>query len=162
MPVKIRGSFGSLIRPNNFADELSNHFATKYQEAVSAGDITGGYSATDLKTDLSATSNLPIHSIQTFVTFKGNGTVSILKSSNISSLTDNGTGNYTIAFTTALPDINYCVASCGQSSYSGNWGLDIWQKSGSIRSTTQFQVHCRDDGASTRDAVSLSLMFITN
>lgn len=42
MPVKIRGSFGSLIRPTNFGQELDNHFLTKYQEAVDAGDISSG------------------------------------------------------------------------------------------------------------------------
>lgn len=42
MPVKIRGSFGSLIRPNNFGEELDNHFLTKYQEAVDAGSISSG------------------------------------------------------------------------------------------------------------------------
>jgi hypothetical protein len=30
-------------------------------------------------------------------------------SGNISSITDNGTGDYTINFITAMPDINYCV-----------------------------------------------------
>ena len=42
MPVKIRGSFGSLIRPTNFGEELDNHFLTKYQEAVNAGNISSG------------------------------------------------------------------------------------------------------------------------
>ena len=42
MPVKIRGSFGSLLRPDNFGAELDNHFLTKYQEAVDAGNISSG------------------------------------------------------------------------------------------------------------------------
>lgn len=42
MPVKIRGSFGSLIRPTNFGEELDKHFLTKYQEAVDAGNISSG------------------------------------------------------------------------------------------------------------------------
>jgi hypothetical protein len=28
---------------------------------------------------------------------------------NVSSVTRNGTGNYTVAFTTSMPDTNYCV-----------------------------------------------------
>ena len=156
MPVKIRGSFGYLIRPSNFASQ--------YQEAVSAGDITEpeSYSTTDLKTDLNATTNLPMHPVQTHITFKGNGTAAVLKSSNISSLADLGVGNYRINFATALPHNDYCCTMGGHSSYSGNWGLDVWQKSGSTRSTTQFQVHCRDDGASTRDTIRCCLMFITD
>jgi hypothetical protein len=33
--------------------------------------------------------------------------VAIRASGNVSSITDNGTGNYTVNFTTAMPDANY-------------------------------------------------------
>ena len=39
--------------------------------------------------------------------FNGTGTVAIRGSGNVSSITDNGTGDYTINFTTAMPDANY-------------------------------------------------------
>lgn len=42
-----------------------------------------------------------------WVNFNGGGTVAIRSSFNVSSITDNGTGNYTVNFTTALPDVNY-------------------------------------------------------
>ena len=45
-----------------------------------------------------------------WVNFNGTGTVAIRASGNVSSITDNGTGNYTVNFTTALPDANYSVA----------------------------------------------------
>jgi hypothetical protein len=41
------------------------------------------------------------------VNFNGTGTVAIRASGNVSSITDNGTGNYTVNFTTAMPDVNY-------------------------------------------------------
>ena len=44
-----------------------------------------------------------------WVNFNGTGTVAIRSSFNVSSITDNGTGDYTINFTTALPDANYAV-----------------------------------------------------
>ena len=47
-----------------------------------------------------------------WVNFNGTGTVAILGSFNVSSITDNGTGNYTINFTTAMEDVNYSVV-CG-------------------------------------------------
>jgi hypothetical protein len=47
-----------------------------------------------------------------WVNFNGTGTVAIRASFNVSSITDRGTGLYTLNFTTALPDANYCgVAS---------------------------------------------------
>lgn len=44
-----------------------------------------------------------------WVNFNGTGTVAIRASGNVSSITDNGTGDYTVNFTTAMPDTNYCV-----------------------------------------------------
>lgn len=48
-----------------------------------------------------------------WVNFDGTGTVAIRQSFNVSSITDNGTGNYTVNLTTAMPDTSYCVQSCG-------------------------------------------------
>ena len=44
-----------------------------------------------------------------WVNFNGTGTVAIRGSGNVSSITDNGVGDYTINFTTAMPDANYSV-----------------------------------------------------
>ena len=46
-----------------------------------------------------------------WVNFDGTGTVSIRGSGNVSSITDNGTGNYTVNFASSMPDSNYSV--CG-------------------------------------------------
>ena len=43
-----------------------------------------------------------------WVNFNGTGTPAIRASGNVSSITDNGTGDYTVNFTTAMPDVNYC------------------------------------------------------
>ena len=51
-----------------------------------------------------------------WVNFNGTGTVAIRASGNVSSITDNGTGNYTVNFTTALADTNYAtVGTCALS-----------------------------------------------
>jgi hypothetical protein len=42
-----------------------------------------------------------------WVNFNGQGTVAIRDSFNVSSITDNGTGEYTVNFTTAMPNANY-------------------------------------------------------
>jgi hypothetical protein len=44
-----------------------------------------------------------------WVNFNGTGTVAIRASGNVSSITDNATGSYTINFTNAMPDANYSV-----------------------------------------------------
>jgi hypothetical protein len=44
-----------------------------------------------------------------WVNFDGTGTVAIRGAGNVSSITDNGTGSYTINLATAMPDTNYGV-----------------------------------------------------
>jgi len=45
--------------------------------------------------------------VRAWVNFNGTGTVAIRGSGNVTSITDNGTGDYTVNFTTAMPDANY-------------------------------------------------------
>lgn len=52
-------------------------------------------------------------SAKAWVNFNGTGTVAIRASYNVSSITDNGTGDYTVNFTTALADANYSVVANG-------------------------------------------------
>jgi len=51
----------------------------------------------------------PIYPCRAWVNFNGTGTVAIRASGNVTSITDNGTGDYTVNFTTALPDINFSI-----------------------------------------------------
>ncbi len=48
-------------------------------------------------------------SAKAWVNFNGQGTVAIRDSLNVGSITDNGTGNYTMNFTNAMADANYCA-----------------------------------------------------
>jgi hypothetical protein len=47
-----------------------------------------------------------------WVNFNGTGTVAIRASFNVSSITDNGTGDYQVNFTNAMPDANYSSVAC--------------------------------------------------
>ena len=54
-----------------------------------------------------------------WVNFNGTGTVSINASGNVSSVTDNGVGDYTVNFTNAMPNTNYAVfGGCREDSAS--------------------------------------------
>ena len=44
-----------------------------------------------------------------WVKFDGTGTVTINNDFNVSSITDHGTGQYTVNFSTAMPSTNYCA-----------------------------------------------------
>jgi hypothetical protein len=52
--------------------------------------------------------------VKAWVNFNGTGTVSIRAGYNVSSITDNGVGDYTVNFTTAMPDANYAMGGMVQ------------------------------------------------
>ena len=58
-----------------------------------------------------------------WVNFDGTGTVAIRASGNVSSITDNGTGDYTVNFTTALADANYIVVGSSSDTFSALAGF---------------------------------------
>lgn len=59
--------------------------------------------------------------VRAWVNFNGKNTVAIRDSGNVSSITDNGTGDYTVNFSTAMPDANYCIkTSSGEDTAGSN------------------------------------------
>jgi len=61
---------------------------------------------------IEASTDSGLYYAKAWVNFNGTGTVAIRASGNVSSITDNGAGDYTVNFTNAMPDTNY-VASFG-------------------------------------------------
>jgi uncharacterized protein (AIM24 family) len=56
-------------------------------------------------------SSATAYGCRAWVNFNGTGTVAIRASGNVTSITDNGNGDYTVNFTTAMPDANYSVVA---------------------------------------------------
>ena len=72
-----------------------------------------------------------------WVNFNGTGTVAIRASGNVSSISDNGTGDYTVNFTTAMPDANYSLVCATQ----GTAGLASVNSTGGL-TTASARVNC--------------------
>ena len=90
-----------------------------------------------LKNHLNTTGNAPMFACRAWVNFNGTGTPSIRASGNVSSITDNGVGDYTINFTTALQDINYNLNVTGNSVANGtNFTYLTEYSSGGVLSRT--------------------------
>ena len=80
---------------------------------------TGSYSG-NLSFNSGYGSAAVAYGCRAWVNFNGTGTVAIRASGNVSSITDNGSGDYTVNFTNAMPDVNYSVAGgLGSSTGSG-------------------------------------------
>ena len=76
-------------------------------------NIPPGYEDQDALDLFNVTGSAPVYACRAWVNFDGTDTVSIRDSGNVSSITDNGTGDYTVNFATAMPDTNYGVTYGG-------------------------------------------------
>ena len=75
-----------------------------------------------------------------WVNFDGTGTVSIDDSFNVSSITDNSTGNYTINFTNAMPNAEYAVAGSVETTNGTPVVVTTFGTSGSSRTTSSIRI----------------------
>ena len=133
-----------LRTPSNGSVTLSpQDTASDVVLTVPAGTSTVVTNAT-LPTQLNATGSAPIYACRAWVNFDGTGTPTIRASGNVSSITDNGTGDYTVNFTTAMPDANYSVSgSClavGTTNVQNVVNIQGTESSASLYSTTQFRI----------------------
>lgn len=93
-----------------------------------------------------------------WVNFNGTGTVAINDSYNVSSITDNGTGDYTLNFSTAMDNTSYSIAgSAAGSGTSGPLFVGRYPYARDIKSTTQVALFCFNFSGSPVDSVDVSV-----
>ena len=79
-----------------------------------------------------------------WVNFNGTGTVAIRRAFNVSSITDNGTGAYTVNFTTAMPDTNYAITCYNRSDGTAtNYSYVLTSNSTDTKTTSALGVSTR-------------------
>jgi len=76
-----------------------------------------------------------------WVNFNGTGVVAIRASGNVTSITDNGTGDYTVNFTTAMPDTNYACLVTGGGGNSLGRVVGIAPKEGVSPTTSAIRIY---------------------
>ena len=86
-----------------------------------------------------------------WVNFNGTGTVAIRASGNVTSITDNGTGDYTVNFTNAMPDANYCAVMTSDFAQSIMKSAADWGASGTNPTTTAVRMFTRSGGSVASD-----------
>jgi hypothetical protein len=93
-------------------------------------------------TNSTSSTNCIQGSAKAWVSFDGTvATPSIRGSFNVSSVAKNSTGNYTVNFTTAMPNANYAVACSGSlnGANSGDYGCNV-QKTFGTNTTTSVRI----------------------
>ena len=110
--------------PVSNASKIDSVLMNENGASVATETQVGTANSALVKTALNATGTAPIYACRAWVNFNGTGTVAIMASGNVSSITDNGTGNYTVNFTTAMADTNYSVSGLARDS-QGNTHFPI-------------------------------------
>ena len=97
--------------------------------------------------------------VQAWVNFNGVGTVAIGASGNVSSITDNGVGDYTVTFTNALSDTNYGFAGAAEGEGGPISNRIVASKNGA-RLAGSLNVYVSDGIGTKVDVPSVSIMII--
>ena len=96
-----------------------------------------------------------LYACKAWVNFNGTGTVAIRGSGNVSSITDNTTGTYTVNFATAMPDANYSMlATSGGTSASIGVRID---NPTNITTTTAGPFLCLNNSFASQDALFVNV-----
>jgi len=94
-------------------------------------------------------------SAKAWVNFNGTGTPAIRASYNVSSITDNGTGDYTVNFTNAFTDANYAITGTAMNSLaSANL---FFSPATTAPSTTALRLITLSTGYSFQDSLYVSV-----
>jgi len=100
------------------------------------------------------TGNAPMFGARAWVNFDGTGTIgadqTILSGGNVSTVLKNSDGNYTITFSTAMPDTNYCTLVTARGSGAGA-AIGMIAETSPIYTTTQVKIRFINTAASNRN-----------
>jgi len=121
------------------------------------GDVSIGQ---NLKFNSGYGSVATAYGCRAWVNFNGEGTLTILESGNVSSVTDNGIGKYTVNFTTAMPDADY--SATGIAAYNGGGFNDpavIGQDNTTSNSTSSFPFYTFRINVGIADSLPCMLAF---
>ncbi len=100
------------------------------------------------------------NSLRALVNFNGAGTVAVRAAKNVSSITDNGVGDYTINFTVALPDANYVVLATGAALAASVTGSVVHVNETNVPTTTAARILSRlstDGSLSDRGYINVGI-----
>lgn len=116
---------------------------------LSTGQLQAVYESS-VGTDYNTTLN-NIYGARAWWNFNGEGTIAFRAGGNVSSLTDHGTGQYTITLATAMPDTDYNSVFGGKPNSGASNDVGIAEDRDVARTTSALRIRCRDLGANDTD-----------
>lgn len=116
---------------------------TLTNKSIDASQLTGSIAPAQMN----STGSAPVYGCRAWVNFNGTGAVAIRASGNVTSITDNGVGDYTVNFTTAMPDASYAVNATSADLDTAN----IWNNQAATSSSAGYMT-----ASSVRIATTIS------
>jgi hypothetical protein len=108
-------------------------------EAQAGTNNTNFITPLRMREGFNASGSAPVYACRAWVNFDGTTSPGTIRASgNVSSVTRNGTGDYTVNFTTAMPDANY--AGIGTAMYKGSGDQDYLSATSFSSSSCRFFV----------------------
>ena len=129
--------------------------ATTFLRGDNTFQTVTSYADSDALSLFNVTGSAPVYACRAWVNFNGGGTPAIRSSGNVSSITDNGTGNFTVNFTTAMPDTEYATI-CSIGNYTAN--DTTWHDAGvNNNATGNVTVRAVNGANNATDATSINV-----
>lgn len=137
-------------------------------QTAAAGGAGSGANTLTTRASIDSAGNLAFNSgfgsaataygCRAWVNFNGTGTVAIRSSGNVTSITDNGVGDYTVNMTNAMSDANYAIAC----SVGGTNGVDIIRPrdESTARTTTAFRLLVMTNAFAPGDSAVVNAMVV--
>ena len=120
------------------------------------GNTSGNVVSSQVAGALNATGSAPLFACRAWVNFDGTGTVAIRASGNVSSITDNGTGDYTVNFTTVMQDANYSFV--GTPSHSAGATSMLVESDTTVPTTSAVRFFVMNAGGTAQDRPYINVL----
>ena len=102
----------STLKATNLQNASSSTVNIELDSSANATINGNGIVEGDLQFDSGYGSAVKAYGVRAWIHFNGSGTISIRDSGSVSSITDNGTGNYNVNLSITLPDTNGMAFGC--------------------------------------------------
>lgn len=126
---------------------------------IASADLASNAVDTQALSLFNASGSAPVYACRAWVNFNGSGTPSIRASGNVTSITDNATGDFTVNFTTAMPDANYSAVSTNGTIANSGGTWSVATNSAASPTTSAYRLNVQSSSGTMNDNTIIQMAF---